>query len=107
MRDALVPIAGTTRRTVAVADTASGEATRFDEPGPAVSSAEWAALLTAYDALLPRARAVALCGSLPPGVHVGAYAALWCAAPARPASRCSSTPAGNPCAAASPPAPTS
>ncbi len=76
VRDALVPIAGATRRTVTVAGTAGGEATRFDEPGPVVSAAEWAALLAVYDELLPQARAVALCGSLPPGVHVGAYAPL-------------------------------
>ncbi|MCH0538633.1 1-phosphofructokinase family hexose kinase [Streptomyces sp. MUM 203J] len=74
LRDALVPVRGATRRTVTVTD-ASGT-TRFTEPGPAISPAEWAALLAAYDELLPEARAVALCGSLPPGVQVGAYAHL-------------------------------
>ncbi|MEU6482450.1 1-phosphofructokinase family hexose kinase [Streptomyces sp. NPDC046887] len=76
VRDALVPVEGTTRRTVAVVDSASGDTTQFNEPGPQVSAGEWAALLTAYEELLTGAEAVALCGSLPPGIHVGAYADL-------------------------------
>ncbi|GLF97131.1 1-phosphofructokinase family hexose kinase [Streptomyces yaizuensis] len=75
-RDALVPIAGNTRRTIAVADLASGDTTQLNEPGPVVSPGEWAAFLDTYTALLAGARAVALCGSLPPGLHVGAYADL-------------------------------
>ncbi|MGV9311793.1 1-phosphofructokinase family hexose kinase [Streptomyces sp. NPDC003691] len=74
--DALVPVDGATRRTIAVVDSATGDTTQFNEPGPAVSPAEWARFLDAYDALLKDARAVALCGSLPPGIHVGAYAEL-------------------------------
>ncbi|MCK8680591.1 1-phosphofructokinase family hexose kinase [Streptomyces lichenis] len=76
VRDALVPAEGTTRRTVAVVDSASGDTTQFNEPGPQVSAGEWAALLSAYEELLAGAEAVALCGSLPPGIHVGAYADL-------------------------------
>lgn len=74
--DALVPCAGTTRRTVAVVDAASGDTTQFNEPGPLITAPEWSAFLTRYDALLAGAEAVALCGSLPPGVPVGAYAVL-------------------------------
>ncbi|QDY81024.1 1-phosphofructokinase family hexose kinase [Streptomyces qinzhouensis] len=74
--DALVPVEGATRRTVAVVSAASGDTTQFNEPGPAVSAAEWARFLDTYDALLKDARAVALCGSLPPGIPVGAYAEL-------------------------------
>ncbi|MCJ1680646.1 1-phosphofructokinase family hexose kinase [Streptomyces sp. APSN-46.1] len=74
--DALVPCAGATRRTVAVVDAASGDTTQFNEPGPLISSAEWARFLDRYEALVADARAVALCGSLPPGVPVGAYAVL-------------------------------
>ncbi|MET9885105.1 1-phosphofructokinase family hexose kinase [Streptomyces sp. NPDC006430] len=74
--DALVPCAGTTRRTLAVVDAASGDTTQFNEPGPLIGSAEWAAFLAHYEALLAGAGAVALCGSLPPGVPVGAYATL-------------------------------
>ena len=75
-RDALVPVAGTTRRTIAVVDTASGDTTQLNEPGPTVTAEEWAAFLATYDSLLPGADAVALCGSLPPGIQVGAYAEL-------------------------------
>lgn len=75
--DALVPCAGSTRRTVAVVDAASGDTTQFNEPGPLISAAEWPAFLSRYEGLLGSgARAVALCGSLPPGVPVGAYAVL-------------------------------
>lgn len=74
--DALVPIAGTTRRTIAVVDEATGDTTQLNEPGPTVTPAEWAAFLTSYEGLAARADAVALCGSLPPGIHVGAYAEL-------------------------------
>jgi tagatose 6-phosphate kinase len=74
--DALVPVSGATRRTIAVVDAASGDTTQLNEPGPTVSSAEWAAFQEAYAHLLPGMAAVALCGSLPPGVPVGAYATL-------------------------------
>jgi tagatose 6-phosphate kinase len=74
--DALIPVAGTTRRTVSVLDPGADDATLLNEPGPAISAAEWAALQAVYRDLLPAARAVALCGSLPPGVPVGAYAGL-------------------------------
>lgn len=74
--DALVPVGGTTRRTVAVADTSSGDTTQLNEPGPTVSPAEWDTFLGTYRELLGEARAVALCGSLPPGVPVDVYARL-------------------------------
>lgn len=75
-RDALVPVAGNTRRTLAVTDRSTGDTTQLNEPGPQVSPAEWAAFLRTYEELLAGADAVALCGSLPPGIHVGAYAEL-------------------------------
>ncbi|MBZ4016169.1 1-phosphofructokinase [Streptomyces purpurogeneiscleroticus] len=74
--DALVPIAGATRRTIAVVDTADGDTTQLNEPGPTVSPAEWEAFLTRYRELLDGAQAVALCGSLPSGVPVDVYARL-------------------------------
>lgn len=76
--DALAPVAGATRRTLAVVDAATGDTTQLNEPGPAVTPAEWTAFLDAYDELVHREglAAVALCGSLPPGVPVGAYARL-------------------------------
>ncbi len=76
VRDELVETAGTTRRTVAVVDTATGDTTQLNEPGPAVTAAEWTAFRSRFAELLHGARAVALCGSLPPGIHVGAYAEL-------------------------------
>jgi tagatose 6-phosphate kinase len=80
--DALLPIEGTTRRTIGVVDDRTGDTTMFNEPGPTVSPREWAAFLDHYRGLLAGAAAadapaaVALCGSLPPGVPVGAYAEL-------------------------------
>ncbi|MFI5632840.1 1-phosphofructokinase family hexose kinase [Streptomyces sp. NPDC051664] len=75
-RDALVAVAGNTRRTIAVVDASTGDTTQLNEPGPLVTAGEWAAFLTTYRKLLAEADAVALCGSLPPGIHVGAYAEL-------------------------------
>ncbi|MEV5882612.1 1-phosphofructokinase family hexose kinase [Streptomyces sp. NPDC052020] len=74
--DALVPVSGATRRTIAVVDEDAGDTTQLNEPGPAVTPAEWHAFQEAYGELLAGARAVALCGSLPPGVPVNAYAGL-------------------------------
>ncbi|MFE7429596.1 1-phosphofructokinase family hexose kinase, partial [Streptomyces sp. NPDC057545] len=67
---------GSTRRTIAVVDRTTGDTTQLNEPGPLVSADEWSALLARYEELLTGADAVALCGSLPPGIHVGAYAEL-------------------------------
>ncbi|MFI2777905.1 1-phosphofructokinase family hexose kinase [Streptomyces sp. ALB3] len=74
--DALVTVAGNTRRTVAVVDRSGGDTTQLNEPGPQIGADEWAAFLRTFRDLLPGAEAVALCGSLPPGIHVGAYADL-------------------------------
>ncbi|MER6381598.1 1-phosphofructokinase family hexose kinase [Streptomyces sp. NPDC001118] len=77
LTDALVPVAGATRRTIAVVDELSGDTTQLNEPGPQIAPAEWGAFLDRYEELLDGGvRAVALCGSLPPGVPVGAYAHL-------------------------------
>ncbi|MEU0176147.1 1-phosphofructokinase family hexose kinase [Streptomyces massasporeus] len=74
--DALVPVSGATRRTVAVVDERTGDTTQLNEPGPTITPTEWSAFHEAYEDLLSSASAVALCGSLPPGVPVGAYAGL-------------------------------
>ena len=69
-----VEIAGETRRTVAVVD--PGDATGFWEPGPAITPPEWAAFVSHFRSLLPRADVVTLSGSLPPGLPADAYADL-------------------------------
>lgn len=74
--DALVPVEGPTRRTIALVDDRTGDTTQLNEPGPTITPAEWSAFQEAYEDLLASASAVALCGSLPPGVPVGAYAGL-------------------------------
>ncbi|MFF9350843.1 1-phosphofructokinase family hexose kinase [Streptomyces sp. NPDC014734] len=74
--DALVTVAGNTRRTIAVVDRTTGDTTQLNEPGPLISADEWSAFLDRYEELLAEVDAVALCGSLPPGIHVGAYAEL-------------------------------
>ncbi|MFD5476539.1 1-phosphofructokinase family hexose kinase [Streptomyces hawaiiensis] len=74
--DALVPLSGATRRTIAVVDERTGDTTQLNEPGPTVTPPEWSAFQETYEDLLASASAVALCGSLPPGVPVGAYAGL-------------------------------
>ncbi|MGW7554024.1 1-phosphofructokinase family hexose kinase [Streptomyces rimosus] len=74
--DALVPVGGATRRTVAVVDESTGDTTQLNEPGPIVTPAEWDTFMATYRELLADARAVALCGSLPPGVPVDVYARL-------------------------------
>ncbi|CAL9492557.1 1-phosphofructokinase family hexose kinase [Streptomyces sp. enrichment culture] len=74
--DALVPVSGATRRTIAMVDERTGDTTQLNEPGPVITPAEWSAFQEAYADLLHGVLAVALCGSLPPGVPVGAYAGL-------------------------------
>ncbi|KUL21680.1 1-phosphofructokinase family hexose kinase [Streptomyces regalis] len=74
--DALVPVTGATRRTIAVVDDHTGDTTQLNEPGPTITPAEWSAFQESYEDLVTSASAVALCGSLPPGVPVGAYAGL-------------------------------
>ncbi|MFJ1702938.1 1-phosphofructokinase family hexose kinase [Kitasatospora sp. NPDC088346] len=69
-----VPIAGETRRTVAVVDRT--DATLLNEPGPALTGPEWAALRAEVAALLPSAGVLVLSGSLPPGLPRDAYAEL-------------------------------
>jgi tagatose 6-phosphate kinase len=74
VRDAFVPVAAESRRTVTVAD--GEDATGFWEPGPPVTAAEWRAFLARYTGLVKVAGVVVLAGSLPPGVPENAYATL-------------------------------
>ncbi len=76
IRHRLIPVAGATRRSVAIVDEASGEATVLNETGSALSPAEAATLFDAAAELGRTARAVAICGSLPPGLQPEALGAL-------------------------------
>jgi tagatose 6-phosphate kinase len=69
------PIAGETRRTVAVWEKRVGEVTMLNEPGPTITNADWQSLLAAVEAV-GRPAAVVLSGSLPPGAPDDAYATL-------------------------------
>ncbi|MFJ8082270.1 1-phosphofructokinase family hexose kinase [Streptomyces sp. NPDC096205] len=72
----LVPVAGETRRTVAVVDARTGDTTTLLEPGPEVLHEEWERFRESFDALLLRAGVVVLSGSLPPGLPEDTYAVL-------------------------------
>ncbi|WP_037571123.1 1-phosphofructokinase family hexose kinase [Phaeacidiphilus oryzae] len=74
--EALTEVTAESRRTVAVVATERGEATGLWEPGAEVAAGEWTRFRAAYRELLARTRAVALCGSLPPGAPGDAYAQL-------------------------------
>ncbi|MFD8597083.1 1-phosphofructokinase family hexose kinase [Kitasatospora sp. NPDC059646] len=71
---AAVPIAGDTRRTVAVIDPA--DATMLNEAGPELGPAEWDALVAETRRHLPQATVLVLSGSLPPGAPADGYAQL-------------------------------
>ncbi|MFT4083756.1 MAG: PfkB family carbohydrate kinase [Nocardioides sp.] len=79
-----VPLAGTTRTSVAVTD-GSG-ATVFNEPGPEVSPHEWRLMVETLraQAIADGVSVVVLAGSLPPGAPVDGYAQLIEACGARP-----------------------
>jgi 1-phosphofructokinase family hexose kinase len=72
--------AGETRSSLSVADAATGRLTEFYEDGAAVSAAEWQAVRSIVDSLLPAADWIALAGSLPKGAS--GYPKLIEAAPA-------------------------
>jgi tagatose 6-phosphate kinase len=76
----LTPVAGETRRTFVVADSVTGHAALFNEPGPAISTREYQEFLVAYDKALASSAAVVLSGSLPDCVAADAYAGLITAA---------------------------
>jgi 1-phosphofructokinase family hexose kinase len=72
--------AGETRSSLSVADSATGRLTEFYESATAVSSAEWRAVRSIVDSLMPAADWIALAGSLPEGAT--GYARLIESAPA-------------------------
>ncbi|ONI71536.1 1-phosphofructokinase [Kribbella sp. ALI-6-A] len=70
----LTPIHAETRRTVAIVNNIDGDATIFNETGPAVTADEW----RAFHDRMPWGRldVLACSGSLPPGLPTNAYAEL-------------------------------
>jgi tagatose 6-phosphate kinase len=69
-------IAGQTRRTFAIVDSGRAQTAMFNEPGPLVTEAEYAAFLVLFAEALPRSSGVVLSGTLPPGLPVSTYADL-------------------------------
>jgi tagatose 6-phosphate kinase len=67
---------GRTRSTVTIVDTATGQATVFNEPGPGPGAVDWPALRGHLLALIARSAVVVLSGSLPPALPDDAYAEL-------------------------------
>jgi tagatose 6-phosphate kinase len=76
----LTPIAGETRRTFTVADSVTGEAALFNEPGPLVSAQEYGRFAAVYETALGSSAAVVLSGSLPGQLRDNVYAELIAAA---------------------------
>ena len=70
------PIRGETRTCVIVVSREAGTATVINEAGPTVAAGEWSAFEDAVAREVAGARAVCLCGSLPPGVAAERYGAL-------------------------------
>jgi 6-phosphofructokinase 2 len=64
-----VAVAGMTRESFVIRETATGQHYRFVLPGPMLMSHELAACLHALDGLLSTSAIVVLSGSLPEGVH--------------------------------------
>jgi tagatose 6-phosphate kinase len=73
---ALTPVGGETRRTFTVVDAGRGDTAVFNEPGPRITSGEFAAFEADYAAALQGAAVVVLTGSLPPGLAPDTYGAL-------------------------------
>jgi tagatose 6-phosphate kinase len=69
-------IRGETRTCVIIVSQETGTATVINEAGPAVSPGEWSAFERAVLQEAAPARAVCLCGSLPPGIPVERYGSL-------------------------------
>lgn len=65
-----------TRNCLILVDPDSGQVTVINEHGPTVAAVDWQRLTADIGALAASASAVALCGSLPPGSPLDAFAAL-------------------------------
>jgi 1-phosphofructokinase len=73
---AAVPVAGHTRSNITLVERASGTVTKINEPGGALTAAEFDDVAGAVLDRVHTADWVVLCGSLPPGLAPGTYADL-------------------------------
>jgi 6-phosphofructokinase 2 len=80
VRSCVAFIAGDTRESFTVCETASGREFRFVLPGPSLTEAEERAALEAFEAELDGARFLVASGSLWPGAQADVYARLAAAA---------------------------
>lgn len=76
IRHRLMPVGAATRRSVAIVDESNGEASVLNEHGAGLTRSESATLVTTTAELGRAARAVAICGSLPPGFEPDDLAGL-------------------------------
>lgn len=72
----LVRCAAGSRRTVSAFSAADSAVTAYNEPGPPVTTAEWARFADGFGELARGACAVVLSGSLPAGLPAGTYRTL-------------------------------
>ena len=72
----LIPVTAATRRSIAIVDDGSGDATLLNETGAPLSASEAAALLEGARALAADSAVVVVSGSLPPGISATDIAAL-------------------------------
>ena len=69
-----VPIAGTTRESLAVLEESTGKQFRFGMPGPVLSDDEWEQCILKVSTICPKPDYLVVSGSLPPGVPLDFYA---------------------------------
>jgi 1-phosphofructokinase len=76
VRAAAVPVAGHTRSNITLVERATGTVTKINEPGAALTAAEFDDVAAAVLDRVHAADWVVLCGSLPPGLAPATYADL-------------------------------
>jgi 1-phosphofructokinase len=75
-RHRFIEVAGETRQNLTLLDASTGQYTKINEPGAAVTEADLAALAAMIEEMARPDDTVAFCGSLPPAASANAYATL-------------------------------
>lgn len=75
-RHRFIEVAGETRQNLTLLDNSTGQYTKINEPGAAVTEADLLALAALIGELARPGDVIALCGSLPPGAPADTYATL-------------------------------